>query len=214
LRFAVKWVTLQKIHQKMKAIAVEKSGGNRFPKTYTLSEYLLKEDRSVEKHEFYNGQIIPMAGAKFRHNQISGNIITAINMAVMSLEKYWVLNSDQKIYIEPKNIVVYPDVVVVCETLQFWNHREDTIINPLLIVEILSKSTRKYDRSDKFMIYQTLPSFKEYILIESNEVHVESWFKTTDNTWNKWIANDLQTSIAFRALEVEIPLAAIYRRIF
>jgi Uma2 family endonuclease len=155
-----------------------------------------------------------MAGAKFRHNQISGNIITAINMAVMSLEKYWVLNSDQKIYIEPKNIIVYPDVVVVCETLQFWNNREDIIVNPLLIVEILSKSTRKYDRSDKFMIYQTLPSFQEYILIESNEVHVESWFKTTDNTWNKWIANDLQKSIAFRALEVEIPLAAIYRRIF
>ena len=199
---------------KMKAIAVEKMSGGRPVKVYTLSEYLLKEEKSVEKNEFYNGQIIQMPGSKATHNQIGGNVITAINIAVKPLKKFRVLTSDQKIYVEAENIVVYPDVLVICGALQFWNGREDLIVNPLLIVEVLSKSTRKYDKSDKFMLYQNLPSFQEYVLIEPNKVHVESWFKTADDTWNKLAVNDLQKNIALRALNVEIALADIYEHIF
>jgi Uma2 family endonuclease len=213
-KFDTKTLILQKNIFKMKAIAVEKRGGGRPVKVYTLSEYLLKEEKSVEKHEFYNGQIIPMPGSKATHNQIGGNVITAINVAVKPLKKFRVLTSDQKIYVEAENIVVYPDVLVICGALQFWNGREDLIVNPLLIVEVLSKSTRKYDKSDKFMLYQNLPSFQEYVLIEPNKVHVESWFKTADDTWNKWTVHELQKNIPLRALNVEIALADIYEHIF
>ncbi|MEN9611283.1 MAG: hypothetical protein RLZZ628_2097 [Bacteroidota bacterium] len=199
----------------MKAIAVEKMGGGRPVKIYSLSEYLLKEEKSVKKHEFYNGQIIQMPGSKANHNEIAMNIGSAIKFAIKPLSKIFrIFNSDQKIYIEAENIVVYPDVLVICEAPQFWNGREDLIINPLLIVEVLSKSTRKYDKSDKFMLYQNLPSFQEYVLIEPNKPHVESWFKTADDTWNKLTANDLQKNIALRALNVEIALADIYEHIF
>jgi Uma2 family endonuclease len=199
----------------MKAIAVEKMGGGRPVKVSSLSEYLLKEEKSVEKNEFYNGQIIQMPGSKATHNEIAMNIGSAIKFAVKPLpKKFRIFNSDQKIYIEPENIVVYPDVLVICEAPQFWNGREDLIINPLLIVEVLSKSTRKYDKSDKFMLYQNLPSFQEYILIEPNKVHVESWFKTADDTWNKLTVNELQKNIMLRALNVEIALADIYEHIF
>jgi Uma2 family endonuclease len=199
----------------MKAIAVEKVGKSKFDKIYSLSEYLLKEEKSVKKHEFYNGQIIQMPSFKATHNEIAVNIGSAIKVAVKSLpKKFRILNNDQKIYIEPANIVVYPDVSVISEAPQFWNGRDDLIINPLLIVEIASKSARKSYKSSKFMSYQNLPSFQEYVLIESNKVHVESWFKTADDTWNKLTVNDLQKNITLRALNVEIALADIYEHIF
>jgi Uma2 family endonuclease len=198
----------------MKAIAVEKVGKTKFDEIYSLSDYLLKEEKSAKKHEFYNGQIIQMPDSKATHNQIGGNVITAINIAVKPLKKIRVLTSDQKIYVEAVNIVVYPDVLVICGTLEFWNGREDLIINPLLIVEIGSKNARKSYKSSKFMLYQNLPSFQEYVLIEPNKVHVESWFKTADDTWNKWTVNDLQKNITLRALNVEIALADIYEHIF
>jgi Uma2 family endonuclease len=198
----------------MKAIAVEKMGGGRSVKMYTLSEYLLKEEKSVEKNEFYNGKIVAMPGGKIKHNQIGGNMITAMNIAVKPLKRYRVLTSDQKIYIESANIAIYPDALVICDAPQFWNSREDLLINPLLIVEVLSRSTFKHDRGDKFLLYESLPSFQEYVLIEPNKVHVESWFKTADNTWNKLTVNDLQKNITLRALNVEIALADIYEHIF
>jgi Uma2 family endonuclease len=199
----------------MKAIAVEKVGKSKFDKIYSLSEYLLKEEKSVKKHEFCNGQIIQMPSFKATHNEIAVNIGSAVQFAVKSLpKKFRVLNGDQKIYIEPETIVVYPDVSVISEAPQFWNGREDLIINPLLIVEVWSKSARKSYKSSKFMSYQNLPSFQEYVLIEPNKVHVESWFKTADDTWNKLTVNDLQKNITLRALNVEIALADIYEHIF
>ncbi|MEN9611981.1 MAG: hypothetical protein RLZZ628_2795 [Bacteroidota bacterium] len=198
----------------MRAIAVQKVVKEAVVKTFSLQEYLLKEEKSLHKNEFYNGQIIPMPSNKARHNEIATNITSAIKVAVRPLPKVFrVFNSDQKIYIEAENVSVYPDAVVVCEAPQFWNGREDLIVNPLLVVEVLSKSTFKYDRGDKFMLYQLMPSFKEYLLIEQNKPCVESWFKSSDTNWNKLLTEDLTQSIHLRSLNVTIPLADIYEHI-
>ena len=108
---------------------------------------------------------------------------------------------------------VYPDALVVCQEPEYWAGREDLIVNPLLIVEVLSKSTRKYDKGDKFLLYETLPSFMEYVLIEQNEPHVEAWFQQSPNTWNKIKETDLTKSIFLRSLGVSVPLSDIYEDI-
>jgi Uma2 family endonuclease len=183
-------------------------------KVFTLEEYLRREERAVHKHEFYNGQIIRMAGGKARHNEIAMNIGTAIKYAVRPLPlKYRVYNSDQKIYLESEKFGVYPDAVVVCEEPEFWQGREDLIVNPLLIVEVASKSTAQYDRKGKFELYRQLPSFKEYILVQQKTPLIESWFRLEPNTWNIDTVKDLSASILLRSLGVSISLSDVYENI-
>lgn len=182
-----------------------------YEKTYTLEEYLAFEERSPNKHEFDNGKLIPMAKAKAKHNQIAANLTGALKYAVRPLpKKYIVYNSDQKVYIEVENRGVYPDALVVCEKPEFWKGDEELIVNPLLVVEVASRSTRAYDRNGKFLLYQKLPSFMEYILVEQNRPAVESWFRIEDDTWKKITEMSLEKSIALRSLGVSIDLAEIY----
>lgn len=194
---------------------IEKSKGGFIKslqeRTYSLEEYLVFEERSPHKHEFDNGKIIPMAKAKARHNQIAANLTGALKYAVRPLpNRYIVYNSDQKVYIEVENKGVYPDALVVCEKPEFWQGNEELIINPLLVVEVASRSTRAYDRSGKFLLYQKIPSFMEYILVEQNRPSVESWFRAAEDTWVKKSEKDLTKSIDFRSLGVSIDLAEIY----
>ncbi len=183
-------------------------------KQLTLREYLAKEERSVNKHEFHNGQIIRMPGSKFKHNAIATNFTTAIKIALkVSSQKYWVINSDQKIYIAFLEKALYADALVVCEAPEYWEDREDLIVNPLLIVEVASKSTRNYDRGDKFMSYRFLPSFKEYVLVEQDKPSVESWFRSKPNNWEITEVTNINESISLRSIGVSIALEDIYENI-
>lgn len=183
-------------------------------KTYTLNEYLAREARSLHKHEFYNGKIVRMAGAKARHNQIAANITGALKYALRPLpRKFIVYNSDQKLYIESENVGVYPDALVVCEEPQFWKGREDLIVNPLLIVEVLSRSTASYDKSGKFLLYEQIPSFQEYVLVEQNYPRVESWFRTTEHSWDKTVQTDVNAAILLRSVNVSLSLSEVYEHI-
>lgn len=183
-------------------------------KLHTLREYLDREERSVHKHEFHNGKIILMPGGKFKHNAIASNMLATLKYIVKPLpRKFWVVNSDQKIYIESVDKSVYPDALVVCEEPQYWEDREDLIVNPLLIVEVLSKSTRSYDKDKKFKLYETLPSFMEYVLIEQKKPFVEAWFRETPTKWDKIQETALDKSILLRSLGVSVPLADIYENI-
>ncbi len=196
------------------ALKVPQVVGVETTKIFTLEEYLRREERAVHKHEFYNGQIIKMAGGKAKHNEIAMNIGSAIKYAVRPLPlKYRVYNSDQKIYLEAEKFGVYPDAVVVCEEPEFWQGREDLIINPLLIVEVASRSTAQYDRKGKFELYRQLTSFKEYILVQQKTASVESWFRIEPNTWNIDTVKDLSASIVLRSIGVSIPLSEVYENI-
>ena len=142
------------------------------------------------------------------------NIGTAIKYAVRPLPlKYRVYNSDQKIYLEAEKFGVYLDAVVICEEPEFWQGREDLIVNPLLILEEASKSTAQYDRTGKFELYRQLPSFKEYILVQQKTPTVESWFRVEGNTWNIEMVKGLTDSILLRSLGVSIALSDVYENI-
>jgi Uma2 family endonuclease len=190
------------------------SDKNRADNLFSLEEYLLREEKNAYKSEFFNGQIFRMPGGKVKHNLIAGNTFSAIKIAVKSLEKaFLALNSDQKIYIPNKEIVVYPDALVIAEKPEYYKNRKDLITNPLLVVEVLSKSTRGYDKGEKFMHYRTLPSFKEYVLIEQDEFKVEIWHRAEENTWKITTVTDEEGSIYLNSIGISISLSDIYENI-
>ncbi len=184
------------------------------PKKYTLQEYLHREEKALHKHEFHNGQIVRMAGGKSKHNEIATNITTAIKYTVKSLPtKFRIYNSDQKIYIQALDKALYPDALVVCKEPEYWEGREDLIVNPLLIVEVASASTRSYDRGEKFLLYELLPSFCEYVIVEQNKPHVETWFRENETTWKKSVKNTIADTIALQSLGITVSLSDIYDNI-
>jgi Uma2 family endonuclease len=185
------------------------------PKLYSLEAYLDREAKAAHKSSYHNGNIIKMAGAKARHNEIAMNIGSAIKVHSRALTNaYRVYNSDQKIYIAPAETVVYPDAVVISIEPEFWNGRQDLITNPLLIVEVLSKSTEKHDKGSKFMLYQNLPSFKEYVLVSQDTQKVEVWSQIQENHWQRSVVTDITENIVLQSMEnIKIDLSDIYENI-
>lgn len=156
----------------------------RQPRQMTLEAYFRAEEKSIHKHEFHNGFVIPMAGGTFKHDNLAGKAVTLINNFVEENDlPYFVNSSDTKIRVERFNKVVYPDAVVIFEKPEFYQNRQDTIINPLLVVEVLSPSTEKHDRGDKFEWYRSLPSFREYVMVSQAYKHVTVYTRQPDNTW-------------------------------
>jgi Uma2 family endonuclease len=151
-------------------------------KNYTIEEYLEMEKASLEKHEYYKGEIFAMAGAGPRHNVIFSNVFgdLAYRLKGHPCRPY---GSDMRIHIPENSLFTYPDISIVCGELVVANEDEDTAVKPTVIIEILSKSTRDYDRGGKFMLYRAIPTLKEYILIDSEAVHVEHWSINKDNLW-------------------------------
>jgi Uma2 family endonuclease len=186
----------------------------RKPRVYTFEEYLRREEKSVEKHEFYNGKIIKMPGGTDIHSEISMNIGAAIKFAVRPLPiKFRVYNSDLKIRIESLNAGVYPDALVICEQPEFWENRHDVITNPLLIVEVLSPGTKSYDRLGKFELYKLLPSFQEYVLIDAHKYAVETRFREEPDLWRIRTETNINASVPLRSLGVTIAMTDIYENI-
>jgi Uma2 family endonuclease len=186
----------------------------REPKLYTFEEYLRREEKAAEKHEFYNGKIIKMPGGTDIHSKVSANAIFALKFVIRPLPKrFSVYTSDLKIYVEPSDIGVYPDALVICEQPEYWKNRHDVIVNPLLIVEVLSPSTQSYDRLGKFELYKLLPSFQEYVLINADKHSVETRFREEPDLWRIKTETDINNLVALRALGVSISMADIYEDI-
>lgn len=151
----------------------------------SLKRYLEMEADSAEKLEFHNGKITTMAGGTLIHNIIAGKVITALNTFIDEKTlPFLVAGSDMKIHVESPNVhVVFPDAVVICQQPIYYQGRKDIITNPLLIVEVLSPSTEAHDRTDKFGLYRTLPSFQEYVLIHQDQVKATVFTRQDDTTW-------------------------------
>ena len=186
----------------------------RSPKLYTLGEYLIREEKSQERHDYYDGEIKRIPMARGPHNEIAVNISTALKNAFKSLTtKYRVFSSDQNIYLPELNFGVYPDAVVVCEVPKYYDNNQVLMLNPLLIVEVLSRSTSKYDRGDKFEYYKTAPSFKEYLLIEQNFCQVETRFQEEPNLWREAKVAGMEAKIDLKSVGISIDLSDIYENI-
>ena len=184
------------------------------PRLYTLAEFLDREERSQELHEYYDGIIIKLPMARSPHNIIGANMITALNMAFMAMDKNYLVSGLQQLVYSPKlNYGLYPDVLVIAEKPQFWDDNEVLLLNPIAIIEVLSKSTKKYDRTDKFTEYKTISSFREYVLIDQNKSHVETRFREEPNLWRDTIVTEMTDSIYLKSLACAISLKHIYRNI-
>jgi Uma2 family endonuclease len=181
-------------------------------KYYLPEEYLELEIVSEVRHEYIDGEIITMTGGTPNHNQIAGNFYAPLHFAVKG-KPYQLFVTDQRLWISKRRIYTYPDVMVVALPLQFQEGRRDTITSPLIIVEVLSKSTRNYDKDEKFAAYRTLPSFQEYILIDQDKIQVEQYSKTVDRKWLFSEYEDPNNILSLTSLPFEISLADIYDKI-
>lgn len=179
-----------------------------------IERYLDKECNSVIKHEFLNGRVRKKPGSSFLHNQIAVQIASAFLSEIENINKpYRVLSGDQKIYIPPLNQVLYPDALIVYEKAQFWNQRRDVLLNPILIVEILSPSTESYDRTTKFMSYKHIPSFKEYVMVNQDKKEIETWHREEEHLWRETVYSQETEKMKLKSIGITVSLEKIYRNI-
>lgn len=148
----------------------------------TAEEYLRAEREALNKHEYYRGQIFAMSGASLPHNIIFKN--TFLNLGIkLKGKKCQPFGSDLRIHIPENSLYTYPDISIICGKPETTDDTKDTITNPSVIIEILSKSTRDYDKGQKFTLYRDITTLKEYILIDSETVSVETLTRNDDRSW-------------------------------
>ncbi|MGB7444285.1 MAG: Uma2 family endonuclease [Coleofasciculaceae cyanobacterium] len=181
-------------------------------KVYTPEEYLEFEVNSEERHEYINGEIVLMTGGTPNHNQIAGNFYAALNFA-LKRQPYRVFVTDQRLWIPNKRIHTYPDVMVVQGKLQLQAGRRDTITNPLMIAEVLSDSTRSYDKEAKIAAYRSIASFQEYLLIDQYTMHIEQYFKTEQKRWIFSEYDDAKETVYLNSLSFQILIEDIYDKV-
>ncbi|MFT3934797.1 MAG: Uma2 family endonuclease [Chitinophagaceae bacterium] len=176
---------------------------------FTIEEYLAYEIESGEKHEYYQGEMFVMSGAKVTHNQIVQNANHAfLNHLIGKPCKPF--TSDQRIYVEKNTLFTYPDISIFCSKIETRNNDEMNALNPSVIIEVLSASTKSYDRGTKFKLYRDIPSLKEYILIDSESISIESFIINESGNWELKEYKKIDDTILIRAIQLNIPLARIY----
>jgi Uma2 family endonuclease len=179
---------------------------------YTPEEYLELEINSEERHEYINGEIVLMTGGTPDHNTIALNLSSALNVA-LKRQPYKVFVTDQRLWIPKKRIHTYPDVMVMAQPIEYSEGRRDTLINPVAISEVLSKSTKNYDKDEKFAAYRTIPSFQEYVLIDQYTQHVEQYCRTDFKKWT-FLEYDLKDgTLEFASVPFQIGLTDLYDKV-
>ncbi|NJM56499.1 MAG: Uma2 family endonuclease [Synechococcales cyanobacterium RU_4_20] len=182
------------------------------PRHPSPEAYLALEDAAEHRSEYINGVILPMAGSSTNHNRLSRNICNAIDTA-FSNSDFEPFIADVKVWIPERRVYTYPDVMVVAGEPIYPEGRSDIITNPQVIIEVLSDSTQDYDRTDKFLLYRSLPSFQEYFLIDQTCIRVEQYVKTGLRQWSlrEYVPED--QSIMFATVPLEIPLSTLYNKV-
>ena len=178
-------------------------------KKLSEAEYLVVERRAEYKSEFYRGEMFAMAGAKYEHNRAKDNLAIALGAKLLG-GSCFALTSDMRVKVPASHLYTYPDIVVVCGRPEFEDDVNDTLLNPLIIIEVLSDSTEKYDRGAKFRLYQPLSSLREYVLVAQDKPVCERFVRQSDDSWLLTYVVGLEAEFAFATVPVSIPLATIY----
>jgi Uma2 family endonuclease len=181
---------------------------------FTPEEYLAFERRSEFKSEYLGGEIVAMTGASRRHNRIVLNVAFSFHTQLKGNKRCEVYANDMRVRVPVDNMYTYPDVVVACGEPRFEDGELDTLLNPLLIAEVLSNSTESYDRGNKFASYRTIPSFTEYLIVAQDRVHVEHSVRQPDGGWLLTETDDLQASLVLPSIGCTVLLADVYDRVF
>jgi Uma2 family endonuclease len=182
------------------------------PQRCSPEEYLAIEVESAERHEYRDGEIITMAGGLPNHNQVAGNIYATLNFALRG-KPYQAFVTDQRLWIPSRRLYTYPDVMVTPMPLVFQDGRKDTIVNPLLIVEVLSKSTADYDRGDKFAAYRSIPGFQEYLLVSQYGQEIEHYVRGERKNHNLQVYDETDRVVHLETIDVELAIADIYDKV-
>lgn len=177
--------------------------------SFTIEEYLENQQGNIQKYEYYHGELYAMAGAKVNHNIISTNLLINLGQALRG-KSCRPFNSDQRIHIPSNTLFTYPDISIVCGEVLTLNDDQLNVLNPVAIIEVLSTSTRGYDRGEKFRLYRDIPSLREYVLVDAELMLVEA-FRLNER--GHWELNEYRKStetLVMPTFNISIPLTRIY----
>ena len=179
---------------------------------YTPEEYLALEEAAIDKSEYHDGEIVPMTGVTTNHNSIIINLIANLKFGLRGKD-YRLFTSDVRLWIPLTRRYVYPDIIVIHGEPVYQENNKTIVINPLVIIEILSNSTKDYDRGGKFLAYRSIPEFREYILIDQYSYHIEQFAKNSNGKWVLTEYDSEESVLTLESVEFQIPLKEIYERI-
>lgn len=179
---------------------------------YTDDEYLAIDRASDTKSEYLDGVIYAMGGASARHVQIVGNVARELGNQLRD-KPCVVYSTDLRVRVSRQGLYAYPDVVVVCGDPVFIDDELDTVTNPLLIVEVLSSSTKNYDRGEKFERYRSISTLQEYLLVAQDKMHIERYLRQSDDAWVLRETNSAGDTIDLASAGCRLPVAEIYFKV-
>ncbi len=173
------------------------------------SEYLDAERKALDKHEYYKGEIFAMSGASLAHNVIASNVFISAGQKLKG-KNCRPFGSDLRVHIPKNSLYTYPDISIVCGDVETTDDHFDTATNPLVIIEILSSSTRDYDKGGKFTLYRDIDSLQEYLLIDSEKIMVEKFIRNADNSWQLTEYKSIEQSFWINSVNIELQLQDVY----
>jgi len=175
-----------------------------------VEHYLMMEADAPVKHEYYNGEIFAMSGARYNHGQIAGNVVTRLNNQLASQPNCSAIASDMRVQVTG-TIYFYPDVVVACNA-QFADERQLMLTNPALIVEVTSDSTALYDRTTKLEAYKRMPSVQEILIVDQHRIHVDQYTRT-ESAWLVREYTEMTDAITLESLGCTLAVGEVYAKV-
>jgi len=199
----------------MSALALKKEASptmRQTPPRLTAEEYLAIERQAQHKSEYFSERMVMMAGASRKHNQIVSNILAELYIQI-KLRSCSVYANDIRVSVPKMAVYTYPDVVVTCGEEEFADGNVDTLLNPIVIIEVLSKSTEAYDRGRKFEYYQQIPSLMTYVLVSQEPYKIEVYVRQTENLWLYSATTHREGVVTLEAIKCELLLQDVYRKV-
>jgi len=181
-------------------------------KHYSFEEYLVLEETADEKHEYQDGEIVQMTGGTTDHNKIALNFASNLKFA-LKRKQYDIFIGDVKLWIPTYRQGTYPDVMLIKGESLYYGNGKTTVINPSLIVEVLSKSTQNYDQGDKFFYYRSIPQFEEYILVSQDQYYVMQFNKTQEGKWLLSEYMGVDSTLSLNSVEFQISFPELYENV-
>jgi Uma2 family endonuclease len=183
------------------------------PKPFlTPEQYLVSERAGDQKHEYYQGEVFAMVGASFSHVGIAANLLASLHGQLQS-GPCRVFSSDLRVKVSRTGLYTYPDIGVVCDQPQFDDDQKDTLLNPRVIIEVLSPSTESYDRGKKFAHYRTVESLAEYLLVSQDQTRIEQYVRQPTHDWLLHEATEPAETIHLPSIECDLKLSDVYANI-
>jgi Uma2 family endonuclease len=181
-------------------------------KHYSFEEYLVLEETADDKHEYQDGEIVQMTGGTTDHNKIALNFASNLKFA-LKRKQYDIFIGDVKLWIPTYRQGTYPDVMLIKGESLYYGNGKTTVINPSLIIEVLSKSTQNYDQGDKFFYYRSIPQFEEYILVSQDQYYVMQFNKTQEGKWLLSEYMGVNSTLSLNSVEFQISFPELYENV-